>query len=352
MDIDRSSEENQYVKNDVGSAGGGKGSHPIYTHLSIRRILFSKHPNPNQRSYARNLLIVGALVLTVGVHLLSRSPHLAIVSFLLCFGVAAIIWGAVITLSNRALTWTKKALEIIAALFGVSTLQPFFVITGLSLSLATRAAAGDGLRVFSPFANILWLLGIILTIAGCWRWQTKRLTNSVPKLNLGAKYRWELIGIIGLFFMSLLLRGWAAKDMPYVLNDEEASIGLVGWEFVAGERDNLFSSAWGSYPTLYFWLLSVSQTLFGRTVNAIRWVSAFGGALTVITLYWTARQMFGRRVAIWSAAWLLAFHHHLFFSRVAYNNIWDGFFLILIIGALWKGWKSDLRGYYLLADSH
>ncbi|HEY44797.1 MAG TPA: glycosyltransferase family 39 protein [Anaerolineae bacterium] len=236
-----------------------------------------------------------------------------------------------------------------ASWFEVSILQPPLLIGGLSLSLASRAAAGDGLRVFSPLANLLWLAGIALTIAGCWRWKERDLSNSGHPAHSGSTNRWEAIWIAGIFIVSLILRGWAADRMPYVLNDEEASIGLVGWEFVAGERDNLLSSTWGSFPTLYFWLLSVSQTLFGRTINAIRWVSAFGGALTVIALYWAAREMFGRKIAIWSAAWLIAFHHHLFFSRVAYHNIWDGFFLILTAGAFWKGWVSDRRGYYLLA---
>jgi len=349
MDIDNCPEDNQNVRTGAINLGGEQSPPPTRTTFTIRRVLFPGHPTLNQRSCATILLIVGSLKLAVSLHLLSCSPHIVISTFLLCLGIATFLWGIVATLASRALTWTQKTLEVIASWLNVSILQPLLLITGLSLSLASRAAAGDGLHIFSPVANILWLLGISLTIAGCWRWKRHDPANSDPNVNSGTTNRWQVFGIIVLFLVSLILRGWAAEDMPYVLNDEEASIGMVGWEFITDERDNLFSSAWGSYPTLYFWLLSISQTLFGRTVNAIRWVSALGGALTVIALYWTARQIFGRRVAIWSAAWLVAFHHHLFFSRVAYNNIWDGFFLFLIIGALWKGWNSDGRAYYLLA---
>ncbi|UCF60078.1 MAG: glycosyltransferase family 39 protein [Anaerolineaceae bacterium] len=349
MDTDNYREHNQNVNGSAECMGCGQSPHPTHNPFSIRRMLFPRNPNLDRRSFATILLIIGALVLAVSLHLLSSSPHVVISSTLLCIGVAAILWGILVTFTRHALDWAKGALEKTASLLDVSTLQPVFFMTGLSLSLATRAAAGDGRHIYSPIANVLWVLGITLTIVGCWRWARNEVTNSDPTVRSGNKSRWEIVGIVGLFFVSLLLRGWAADRMPYVLNDEEASIGMVGWEFVTGGRDNLFSSAWGSYPTLYFWLLSVSQILFGRTVNAIRWVSAFGGALTVIALYWTARHMFGRRVAIWSAAWLLAFHHHLFFSRVAYNNIWDGCFLILIVGALWKGWNSDDRRYYLLA---
>lgn len=349
MDIDNCSEENQNVRSGAEHIGCGQNLRSPHTPFSLRRTLFSRHHNLNQKSFATFLLLNGLLVIGVSLHLLSSSPHNVISTFLLCVGSTFFLWGITTTLTPRALALNKRILDPISSLFEVSILQPLLFITGLSLSLAARAAAGNGLHVFSPIANILWLLGITLTIAGCWQWKVNGIANSDPKDISRNTNRWEVLGIVGLFLVSLILRGWAADSMPYVLNDEEASIGLVGWEFVAGERDNLLSSAWGSYPTLYFWLLSVSQTLFGRTVNAIRWLSALGGALTVIALYWTARQMFGRRNAIWSAAWLVAFHHHLFFSRVAYNNIWDGLFLILIIGALWKGWISDQRGYYLLA---
>jgi 4-amino-4-deoxy-L-arabinose transferase-like glycosyltransferase len=277
------------------------------------------------------------------------SPHDIIAALLLSLGLLTFLWGIVTMFTTRVMVWNETVLTKVASWLEISNLQPLLLIGGLSLSLASRAAAGDELRVFSPLASLLWLAGVALTIAGCWRWNEPDLTNSGTPTNSGSTMRWEPIWIAVFFLVSLILRGWAADRMPYVLNDEEASIGLVGWEFVNGERDNLFTSTWGSFPTFYFWLLSISQILFGRTINAIRWVSAFGGALTVVALYWAAREMFGRRIAIWSAAWLIAFHHHLFFSRVAYHNIWDGFFLILAAGALWKGWVSDRRRYFLLA---
>jgi hypothetical protein len=311
--------------------------------------LFSRLNDLNRRSFSIILLGSGLMVAALSLHLMRSSPHKIITALLLSLGLITFLWGVVTLITVRAMVWNITILTKVASWFEIANLQPLLLIGGLSLSLASRAAAGDGLRVFSPLASLLWLAGVALTIAGCWRWKERGLTNSGFPANSESTKRWEAIWIAGFFLVSLILRGWAADRMPYVLNDEEASIGLVGWEFVIGERDNLFTSTWGSFPTFYFWLLSISQILFGRTINALRWVSAFGGALTVIALYWSAREMFGRKVALWSAAWLIAFHHHLFFSRVAYHNIWDGFFLILAAGSLWKGWVSDRRGYYLLA---
>jgi len=136
--------------------------------------------------------------------------------------------------------------------------------------------------------------------------------------------------------------------MPFVLGGDEGSAGLVGWEFVQGNRDNLLSLGWFSFPALYFWLLSISQTIFGRSIEAIRWVSALGGALTVVALYWAGRGMFGRRTAFWASAWLSTFHVHLFFSRLAYNNIWDGLFFTIAFGAIWQGWEKGWRRSFIL----
>jgi hypothetical protein len=349
MGNEKKPEKSRRVSNGPVPVECGQSPHPTWTPPFFSRLFFSGRNVLNRRSFVIILLTSGLIVVTLSLHLMMSSPHNVITALLLSLGVVTFLWGVVITITVRAMVWNKTILTKVASWFEVSTLQPLLLIGGLSLSLASRAAAGDGLRVFSPLANLLWLAGVALTIAGCWRRKERSLTNSGPLTNSGSTKRWEPIWIAGFFLVSLILRGWAADRMPYVLNDEEASIGLVGWEFVTGERDNLFTSTWGAFPSFYFWLLSISQILFGRTINAIRWVSAFGGALTVVALYWAAREMFGRKIAIWSAAWLIAFHHHLFFSRVAYHNIWDGFFLILAAGALWKGWVSDRRRYYLLA---
>ncbi len=137
--------------------------------------------------------------------------------------------------------------------------------------------------------------------------------------------------------------------MPYVLSGDEGSAGLTAWEFRTGARDNLLSLGWFSFPALYFGLLSVSQAVFGRTAEAIRLVSALAGALTIPALYWMARQMFGRPAALAAAAWLGAFHVHVFFSRLAYNNIFDGLLFVLAAGGLWLGWQEGRRDGFLLA---
>ena len=215
------------------------------------------------------------------------------------------------------------------------------IILGLLFSTAAFAATGDNAMALSRVAAPLWLAGIALTVTGCWK--------TSPPQEHKRWDRWEIAIIVALTLASLILRTWGADHMPYVLSGDEGSAGLTAWEFLDGRRNNILGLGWFSFPSLYFWILSLSQRLLGRTVIAIRWVSAIAGAFTIPALYWACRSLFNRRVATISAAWLMAFHHHIFFSRVAYNNIWDGLFFVLALGALWNAWKTNDRRSFLLA---
>ena len=214
------------------------------------------------------------------------------------------------------------------------------ILFGLLFSIAAFAATGDNAIAISRIAAPLWLTGIALTMIGCW------------KTDLSQKHkrwdRWEMAFILAITLASIILRAWGADHMPYVLSGDEGSAGLTAWEFLDGRRSNILGLGWFSFPSLYFWILSLSQRVLGRTVVAIRWISALAGALTIPALYWACRSLFNRRVATLSAAWLMAFHHHIFFSRVAYNNIWDGLFFVLALGALWNAWESNNRRSFLL----
>ena len=219
--------------------------------------------------------------------------------------------------------------------------QVLLVFNGLAVSLLARAAAGDGPQAMSPLATPLWLAGIAMVCVGC---STRTPAPTVEGWPLG-----EIAAVVVLTLLAFGVRAWEIGSMPYVLSGDEGSAGLTAWEFRTGARDNLLSLGWFSFPALYFGMLSASQAVFGRTVEAIRLVSALAGALTIPALYWMARHMFGRPAALAAAAWLAAFHVHVFFSRLAYNNIFDGLLFVLAAGGLWLGWQDGRRGAFVLA---
>lgn len=217
------------------------------------------------------------------------------------------------------------------------------IFFGIVLSLASRPAAGNDRIAHSPWHAVLWILGVGLVILGCWRKEDSSEYGGLDRQD---------IFLIGLFFIiSFILRVAYLDVLPYSLTGDEGETGLYGLQFVEGLRNNLLDMGWNEFPALYFWLVSLAQRILGPTISAIRIVSVIGGSLSVIAVYWTSRQMFSRTHAFFAAAFLAGMHFHILFSRVAVNNIWDGLFLVLMIGGLWVAWRYNLRWSFILVGA-
>lgn len=210
------------------------------------------------------------------------------------------------------------------------------------LSFGAALAAGDAPHMKLPLIAVAaWLLAIFFASTGA------KAYESEPKAG-----RWSLgdVVLVGLLFtVAILLRGLWTGKIPWVLTGDEASAGLSALEFVDGAHDNPFSIGWFSFPSMYFFVQSLSIRLFGPTTEALRLPSALIGALTVVGLYAYARDAFGRGVALAASTYLAAFHFHIHFSRIGLNNIWDGLFMVTFSWALWSAWKSGRRSTFVLA---
>jgi hypothetical protein len=159
----------------------------------------------------------------------------------------------------------------------------------------------------------------------------------------------ETLAVAGLFLAAWLTRGTLTGAIPWLLAGDEASGGVTALQFLGGERDNPFGVGWYDFPSLYFFVQSLSVRFFGNTTEALRLTSALAGTLTVVATYWFLREAFGRGVALAGAAYLSAFHFHIHFSRLGLNNIWDGLFLTLALAAFWRGWNRNERASFALA---
>jgi len=281
------------------------------------------------------LILAGLMLAALGLFLRSTGGPAIPAAIVLLLGLLQAASGVL------AARHAVRILRRIGAWLGVGLPQAVAITQGLALAIAARAAAGDGPQVISPLANFLWLAGIVLVVLGC----RTRPSDPTPD-------RWTSVEIAVIFLLTLAalaVRAWGIARMPFVLSGDEGSAGLTAWEFRTGARNNLLSLGWFSFPALYFALLSVSQALFGRTTEAIRLLSALAGALTIPALYAMARQMFSRPAALAAAGWLAAYHVHVFFSRLAYNNIFDPLLLLLAAGGLWQGWRHGRRRAFIVA---
>jgi len=237
------------------------------------------------------------------------------------------IFEALFAVVGRATGWTH--LQIV--LLGVSP----------ALGYAAWLAAGDGPKMIAPLTAVgAWLLGI----AAC-------LLSGLERSTPSSTQNWskqELAAVGALTLAAFLVRGTFTSQIPWVLSGDEASAGLSATQFIQGVRDNVFSVGWFSFPSMYFFIQSLSIRLAGQTIAALRLTSAIVGALTVAGLYAFARSAFGRGVALTSAAYLAAFHFHIHFSRIGLNNIWDGLFIVVFSWALWNAWRDNRRLVFIL----
>ncbi len=287
------------------------------------------------------LMAGGLLIVFLGQYLAQISPHKLITTILLLMGAGSFLIGVLAANSAAIAEVLQKSLEKPASRLGVSETQVLLLIFGLSLSLASRAAAGNSLQAHSPWHVLIWIAGCLAVIAGCWRGSLK---DSLREFD---RWDWILLGV--LTAVALAARLIQLDQIPYTVSGDEGSVGLMAWDYKTGVRDNYFIMGWFSFPALQFWPASVMQSIFGRSVFAMRIPSAIGGALAVLAVYWSARLMFGRLTGFIAALFLAFFHFHLLFSRIALTNVWDGFFLMLMIASIWEAWQENQRLAFLCA---
>jgi 4-amino-4-deoxy-L-arabinose transferase-like glycosyltransferase len=201
-------------------------------------------------------------------------------------------------------------------------------------SLITWLAAQDGSYMLSaPIAITAWILSIFFLLVSH--------GDQLKRFRIRDWSRTDTLAIFVLTISSLVLRGMALSKIPWVLTGDEGSAGLSAVEFLNGTRNNIFGTAWFSFPSMFFAVQSLSIRTFGQTTFALRLPSMLAGSLTVPALYFFTRVTFGRKLALLASAFLVTFHFHIHFSRIGLNNIWDGLFIVLFSGFLWLGWKAQ-----------
>jgi 4-amino-4-deoxy-L-arabinose transferase-like glycosyltransferase len=222
----------------------------------------------------------------------------------------------------------------------VQNWQWISLIASLFLAFVTTQAAGMGTKMANPpLAIFAWLSAIGLVVLGGISFLKKRI--SIP-MDL-------VLPIILLGFLAFAIRAYDIGKIPNALSGDEGTFGLSAVAFIQGSFDNIFRSGVNSFPSMYGFILSLSVRLFGQTAEAIRLNSAFIGAVTVAALYPFTLKMFGKKTALFSSIFLVAFHYHIAYSRMALNNIWDGLWFVFVLGFLWKGWYSERRIYFVMA---
>lgn len=146
--------------------------------------------------------------------------------------------------------------------------------------------------------------------------------------------------LIGIFVLALIFRLYHLGTTPAGFHVDEVNVGYVGRYLLTHGKDIFgntlpsFFNKFGDYrPIGIFYLSGFSTFLFGVNEFAVRFPSAFIGALTVIPMYLFAAFVSGRRSVGFVAAFFLAIAPwHIVISRATSESI-VGLFLVLL--GLW-----------------
>jgi len=230
--------------------------------------------------------------------------------------------------------------SIAAEYLSVRDWQCIILLAGIFFaSLAVLASGTEPLMKNAPLAVISWGLAIGFSFSGGWALNQTGLKISRKTAGL----------LLGLAAAAFLIRAIDTTHIPPVLSGDEASSGLSAVLFRDGKVDNIFTTGWFSFPSLFFYLQSLPISVLGNTIPALRLPSAFIGGLTVGAAFLLGRGMFGTWTGIFAGVFLIGFHYHNHFSRIGLNNIWDGFWYTVVLGTFWWGWNKNKRAYFLLS---
>lgn len=141
-------------------------------------------------------------------------------------------------------------------------------------------------------------------------------------------YFWLLIILIIASFFRL----WNITTTPPGLYPDEAINGNNAREALENWNFNVFYPENNGREGLYMNIVASSLALFGNEPWAIRIISALFGILTVLGIYFLAKELLGdpdgKRVALFAAFLLAVSFWHINFSRIGFRAIMAPFFLV------------------------
>lgn len=145
----------------------------------------------------------------------------------------------------------------------------------------------------------------------------------------------EWRALAGLLLAVGLARWLALGAIPFTLGGDEGTQLAAALQLLQRPLGNPFATGWFSVPTMSFLFYGVGMRIFGATIAGGRALSALCGTLTVLTTFWLARMMGGRRAG-WVAALIVGFSaYHIHYSRLASNQILDPLIGTLAVGLVW-----------------
>ncbi|MBA2755591.1 MAG: glycosyltransferase family 39 protein [Chloroflexia bacterium] len=169
-----------------------------------------------------------------------------------------------------------------------------------------------------------------------------------PEATIPLRRRTEIAGLTIVVLVAIILRFSDLSTIPFGVQGDEATAGLEGRRVLDEGWIGVYATSAAGSPTGYFYATAVSMSVFGESIFAIRFPTAFLGTTTVLALFVVLRRNLGLFSAIAGGLLLATSSWHLIFSRIAFPNILWPLIVVLGVGALleairresWRWWAG------------
>ncbi len=174
------------------------------------------------------------------------------------------------------------------------------------------------------------------------------ISKNRPKTLHLKGWKW-MIGIVMIAFM---LRFIAVDRVPGLLHIDEKGLSDFAIKHVFSEQERTispFRTGQTSMPTLFYYVIKGSYSVFGYSITALRLPSVLAGTLAVFMVYLMVSELQSPRAGIIAAALMAGFHFHIHWSRLSLNNIWDTVWVPMMLACYAYGWRKKWSGGAVLS---
>ncbi len=154
--------------------------------------------------------------------------------------------------------------------------------------------------------------------------------------------------VLALMLIAGVLRFYELGAWPPGLYHDEAYNGLDALRVLAGDRPLYFAANHGREP-LFIYLVSLSVGWLGRSVYAVRFPAAIIGTLLIPAAYFMARELFGRRVGLLTAAITTMTLWPIHLSLIGFRAGMLPLFIALAIGLGVHAYRSGRALHWIIA---
>lgn len=161
----------------------------------------------------------------------------------------------------------------------------------------------------------------------------------------GSARAWEITIVVITLLVATFLRTHLFEAAPPGLQHDEIFKANFALDILDGGWP-VFFEANGGEEALFPYLAAFSISLFGQNFFALRFVSLVCGILSILLGYCLIRELFGRRVAVLTAAGLAVSFWHIFDSRVALRPITLLLMCVASFHLFWLGLKRGKMIYF------